>query len=123
MTNAQSSTGAVWKRCSSCKAPIAHGAAYYVCNVSTCNRKRTGLVFCKVSCWDAHLAVVSHRESWAEDRQAPSEAEWKTQLEEEAKPRTRGPRRSAEPEPSPAPALKASPAPKVIVRRPGGSSS
>jgi hypothetical protein len=47
-----------------------------VCNVSTCNRKRTGLVFCSVSCWDAHLPLVRHRESWALERTSPSAAEW-----------------------------------------------
>jgi len=61
-----------WKRCSSCKTPIGFGALYWVCNVSTCNRPRTGLVFCTVSCWDAHLSVVNHRESWAVERHAPS---------------------------------------------------
>src|SRR3990172_8205917 len=41
-----------WRRCSSCKAPIRFGAVYWVCNVSTCNQKRTGLVFWTVSCWE-----------------------------------------------------------------------
>jgi hypothetical protein len=44
--------------------------------VSTCNRGRTALVFCSVSCWDAHLAVVPHRESWAVERRAPSREQW-----------------------------------------------
>jgi hypothetical protein len=61
-----------WRSCSSCKKPIEHGATYWVCNVSTCNRKRTALVFCTVSCWDAHLSVVRHRETWAEERTAPA---------------------------------------------------
>ena len=67
---------AKWRRCSSCKMPIAFGAAYWVCNVSTCNRPRTGLFFCTVSCWDAHLSVVNHRESWALERRAPGREEW-----------------------------------------------
>ena len=67
---------ATWRRCSSCKNPIAFGAQHWVCNVSTCNRPRTGLAFCTVSCWDGHLAVVRHRESWALERRAPSAAEW-----------------------------------------------
>jgi hypothetical protein len=67
---------AQWRRCSSCKTPIAFGAAYWVCNVSTCNRPRTGLHFCTVSCWDAHLSVVNHRESWALERRAPTREEW-----------------------------------------------
>ncbi|HXZ84827.1 MAG TPA: hypothetical protein VEI82_05000 [Myxococcota bacterium] len=40
--------------------------------MSTCNRKRTGLVFCSTSCWDAHLPLMNHREAWAEERRAPT---------------------------------------------------
>lgn len=65
-----------WRRCSSCKKPIAFGVQYWVCNVSTCTRPRVGFVFCTVSCWDAHLGVVRHRESWALERRAPTQAEW-----------------------------------------------
>jgi len=65
-----------WRRCSSCKNPIAFGAQHWVCNITTCQRPRTGFVFCSVSCWDAHLGVVRHRESWALERRAPSAAEW-----------------------------------------------
>ena len=64
-----------WRRCSSCKSGIPLGAAYWTCSVSTCNRKRTGLVFCDVSCWDAHLPVARHREAWAEEQTAPARAE------------------------------------------------
>ncbi len=60
-----------WRRCSSCKNEIDLGAVYWTCSVSTCNRKRTGLVFCTVSCWDAHLPVARHREAWAEEKTAP----------------------------------------------------
>jgi len=60
-----------WRRCSSCKSPIDFETTYWVCSVSTCNRKRTGLVFCSVSCWDAHLPVMRHREAWAEERISP----------------------------------------------------
>ena len=67
-----------WRRCSACKSPIALGATYWTCNVSTCNRKRTGLVFCTVSCWEVHLPTVNHRESWAVDRTAPTEPEPQT---------------------------------------------
>lgn len=65
-----------WRRCSSCKAALGFGAEYWACNVSTCNRGRTALAFCSVSCWDAHLAVVPHRESWAVERRAPSREQW-----------------------------------------------
>jgi hypothetical protein len=75
-----------WRRCSSCKKSIPFKALYWVCNVSTCNRKRTGLAFCTVSCWDAHLGFANHRESWAEERTAPTEEEWKRILSGEDKP-------------------------------------
>jgi len=61
----------VWRTCSICKKPIAHGAIYYLCNVSTCNRKRTGLRFCSVDCWDAHLPDANHRSAWAVEERAP----------------------------------------------------
>lgn len=64
-----------WRHCSTCKKPIELGGTYLVCNVSTCNRKRTGLVFCSMDCWDAHLPSARHREAWAEDRTAPKTAE------------------------------------------------
>ena len=64
-----------WRRCSSCKRPIANGGVYWVCNVSTCNRKRTALAFCRTDCWDAHLGLVNHRESWAIEKRAPAEGE------------------------------------------------
>jgi hypothetical protein len=63
-----------WRRCSACKNPIAFGATYWVCSVSTCNQTRTALAFCTVSCWDAHLPVARHREAWAEERIAPARA-------------------------------------------------
>lgn len=62
-----------WRPCSACKKPIGLGAPYYVCSVSTCNRKRTGLVFCSVSCWEVHLPAARHREAWAEEATAPKE--------------------------------------------------
>ena len=75
---------ASWKKCSACKKPIDFGVTYYVCNVSTCNRKRTALQFCGVSCWEVHLPVARHRESWAEERRAPSRAEAQRQAAAEA---------------------------------------
>jgi hypothetical protein len=105
-----------WVRCNSCKKPIAYRAEYWVCNVSTCNRVRTGLKFCTVSCWDAHLPFINHRESWAEERKAPSLEEWQKILSGEDKPkRTRKPKE----EPIEAPKPTAAPA-KVLVRRKSG---
>ena len=64
-----------WRRCSACKKPIALGAVYWTCNVSTCNQKRTGLVFCTLSCWEVHLPGANHREAWAVERRAPNTPE------------------------------------------------
>lgn len=88
-----------WKRCSSCKQPIELGAMYWVCNVSTCNRARTALHFCSVSCWDAHLPIARHRESWAEERHAPAQREAAQPKERPAKRiiASRAPAQSAPP--------------------------
>ena len=61
-----------WRRCSSCKTDIGWGRAYWVCSVTTCNRDRTGLVFCSDNCWEAHVPVMRHREAWAVEKRAPS---------------------------------------------------
>jgi len=60
-----------WRRCSACKKDIPLGGEYWACNVSTCNRKRTGLTFCSVECWEVHLPGANHRESWAVEKKAP----------------------------------------------------
>jgi hypothetical protein len=67
---------ASWRKCSSCKAEIPFGATYWTCSVSTCNRKRTGLSFCSVGCWEAHLPIARHRESYAVESRAPTRAAW-----------------------------------------------
>jgi histone H3/H4 len=64
-----------WRRCSACKKPIALGAVYWTCNVSTCNQKRTALSFCNVSCWEVHLPGANHREAWAVEKRAPKTPE------------------------------------------------
>ena len=33
-----------WRRCSTCKGEIAFSSSYWVCSVSTCNRKQNALV-------------------------------------------------------------------------------
>jgi hypothetical protein len=65
-----------WKRCSTCKNPIAFVATYFVCSVSTCTRKRSGFVFCSVDCWEAHVPMMRHREAWAVEETAPTKAQW-----------------------------------------------
>lgn len=64
-----------WRRCSACKQPIAFAALYWACSVSTCNRERTALHFCTVSCWEVHLPGANHREAWAVEKRAPASAE------------------------------------------------
>lgn len=93
-----------WKRCSTCKKPIAFGVGYFTCSVSTCNRKGTDFGFCSVSCWDAHVPVLRHRDAWADEATAPTAAEWAAQKRAEAERATAPPRPSA----SPAPAHEAS---------------
>jgi len=102
-----------WRRCSACKKPIALGATYWVCSVSTCNRKRTGLAFCTVSCWEVHLPGANHREAWALERTAPL-----TPGEEGAAPaaaESNGPRRRLVRGPAPAPAEPALPRDVLVV--------
>ncbi len=65
----------VYRHCSICRKPIPYQSVYWACSVSTCNRKRTGLYFCSVACWDAHLPEARHREAWAEERRAPTREE------------------------------------------------
>lgn len=62
-----------WRRCSSCKSEIGFDTPYWVCSVSTCNRKRTGLVFCSVRCWDTHLPTARHRDAWAVEERSPGQ--------------------------------------------------
>ena len=99
-----------WRKCNACKNPIPFHAKYWVCSVSTCNRPRTGYVFCTVSCWDSHIAEARHRDAWAEERRAPSKEAWEKEL-------------AAAP-PEPPPAARPAPAPAVApVRRVVGDAS
>jgi hypothetical protein len=90
-----------WLKCSACRNPIPFNAIHQVCSVSTCNRARTRLVFCTVSCWDSHVAMLRHRDSWAVEARAPTKEAWDKEL--------------AENPPDPVPAPKAPAAP--VVRR------
>ena len=88
----------VWRRCSACKNPILHRATYWVCSVSTCNRKRTGMGFCTVSCWEVHLPVANHREAWAVEEKAPASGSY---VQEQQQSSSRAPvRRTPRPTPS-----------------------
>jgi hypothetical protein len=73
-----------WLKCSACKNPIPFHATHWVCSVSTCNRARTRLVFCTVSCWDSHVAILRHRDAWAVEARAPGKDAWEKELAEQA---------------------------------------
>jgi hypothetical protein len=64
-------SGTTWRQCSTCKKPIAYGAKYYVCSVSTCNGQRTGYVFCNIICFESHLPGARHRDAGAIEKFAP----------------------------------------------------
>ncbi len=64
-----------WKVCSICKKELPFQGQYYLCSVSTCQRKRTGLYFCSPACFEAHLPMMRHRDAWAEIAKAPTRAE------------------------------------------------
>ncbi len=78
--------------CSTCRKEIGFQSTYYVCSVSTCNRRRTGVLFCSMACWDAHLPEARHREAWAEERRAPTRDEWARELAEDGAPEQPAPR-------------------------------
>jgi hypothetical protein len=61
-----------WMKCSACRKELGFGQVHWVCSVSTCNRNRTRLVFCSVSCWDSHVADARHRDAWAVEARSPS---------------------------------------------------
>jgi len=63
-----------WRKCSSCKKPLAFSWKHYVCSVSTCNGQRTGYVFCSVECFERHLPGARHRQAGAIEKTAPTAA-------------------------------------------------
>ncbi|MCB0385038.1 MAG: hypothetical protein KDD43_06570, partial [Bdellovibrionales bacterium] len=65
---------------------IPYRHAYYQCNVSTCNRKRTGLVFCSVSCFEQHLPGARHRDAYAIEETSPTFEQWKREVTAEESP-------------------------------------
>jgi hypothetical protein len=107
-----------WRLCSICKKPIGYRTLYWVCNVSTCTRKRTGLIFCTVSCWDAHVPMMNHRESWAEERTAPTREERVRELSGEKPSRQRKDAPPAPGKSTESPVPKAATAPILRRQRP-----
>jgi hypothetical protein len=109
-----SDDASTWKRCNTCKKPIAFASGYFTCNVSTCNRKGTDFAFCSVACWDAHVPVLRHREAWAEEQQAPTAAAWVARQREHAE-RAAAPSAYARPRPGSAAAAESGPSSKEAV--------
>lgn len=109
-----------WRRCSSCKNPINYSSKYFVCSVSTCNRKRIGYVFDSVHCWERHLPGARHRDAAAVEMKSPTYEQWKAELEADGvlggSAQPAGSSSSASPQPSAA-ASDRSPQ-RVIVRQP-----
>src|SRR3954466_2000618 len=85
----------VWLLCSACRKDIVFGKIHWVCSVSTCNRSRTRLVFCSVSCWDSHVATLRHRDAWAVEARAPGRHEWEREQMEAGEAVVAAPPRAA----------------------------
>jgi histone H3/H4 len=89
-----------WKPCNICKTPIGYQQRYYVCSVSTCQRKRTGFVFCSVPCFEAHLPMMRHRDAWAEPETAPTREQAEAErLAEQSEPESERPAPAADTRP------------------------
>lgn len=56
-----------YRRCGSCKKPIALGALFYDCGISTCRKSS----YCSMPCFDAHVPIFRHKDAWAEEKRAP----------------------------------------------------
>jgi hypothetical protein len=96
----QTQQPAYWRKCTTCKKTIGFNQKYWICSVSTCNRQRTGLVFCNVICFDAHVPVLNHRDAGAFEKKSPTEAEWKLEqnhVKEAPKPTAAKPAGSSQP--------------------------
>jgi hypothetical protein len=102
----------VWLLCSACRKPIRFGATHFVCSVSTCNRDRTRLVFCSVSCWDA----------WAVEERAPARGQAAREARHEPVPRAPAPPPVARP-PVALPLARPSAAPAAAPPRPAAVGS
>jgi hypothetical protein len=72
-----------FRLCTTCKKPIAFGADYLQCSVSTCNRNKLAQFFCTLTCWDAHLPEARHRDAWAEPVKALTREAFRREQQEE----------------------------------------
>jgi histone H3/H4 len=74
-----------FRRCSNCKKPIALGAKYFVCSVSTCQRVRSPIQFCSPDCFEVHNEIERHKDGWALEKKAPLTLEEEPMTETESK--------------------------------------
>ncbi len=91
-----------WRACNTCKREIPFGSEYWVCSVSTCQRRATDFAFCSVECWEAHVPIFRHRDSGALERTAPTRGAWEEERRREvaaAAERTASAARGVEPTP------------------------
>lgn len=109
-----------WLRCSACKRDIGFGAVHWLCSVSTCNRTNTSYKFCSVACWDSHVATLRHRDAWAVEERAPSQAEWER---EQGAIAAAPPPRGSPAAPASAPPTAPEPARRVIAPAPPPATS
>ena len=72
-----------FRLCTTCKKPIAFGADYLQCSVSTCNRNKLAQFFCTLTCWDAHLPEARHRDAWAEPMKALTREAFRREQQED----------------------------------------
>jgi hypothetical protein len=63
-----------WEKCVHCGKGIPFGRAYWLCSVSTCNKKSSPMRFCSVDCWEPHVSVLNHKNAYAEENKAPYQA-------------------------------------------------
>jgi len=78
-----------FRLCTTCKKPIAFGANYMQCSVSTCNRNKLAQFFCTLACWDAHVPEARHRDAWAEPMKAPTREAYLREQQEEQERETK----------------------------------
>src|SRR5579871_5711991 len=63
-------TADIFRHCGSCKKPIAYASVYYACGIASCKKS----IYCSMPCFDDHIAVMRHKDAWAEEHVAPKEA-------------------------------------------------
>lgn len=76
-----------WKSCSVCAGKLEFGCTYYVCSVTSCNKKRAQWKFCSVECWEEHHLKFGHRSSaGAVEEFGPTFEEWEERYPEGERP-------------------------------------